>query len=106
VRVTGDPASVPTSVALAAYRIAQEALTNVLKHADARLATVDMTIGDGRLDIRVADDGPTDSAEIQPGRGITGMRERVALHSGSLHIDRNEHKGIVVRADLAWEPGA
>lgn len=105
VRVTGDPASVPTSVALAAYRIAQEALTNVLKHADARLATVDMTIGDGRLDIRVADDGPADPAEIQPGRGITGMKERVALHSGSLHIDRNDHKGVVVRADLAWEPG-
>lgn len=104
-RVTGDPASVPTSVALAAYRIAQEALTNVLKHADARVATVDMTIEDGRLDIRVTDDGPADATRIQPGRGITGMRERVALHSGSLHIDRNDDTGIVVRADLAWEPG-
>jgi signal transduction histidine kinase len=33
------------------------------------------------------------------------MKERVALHGGSLHIGRNDHEGVVVRADLAWEPG-
>lgn len=105
VRVTGEPGSVPTSVGLAAYRIAQEALTNVLKHADARLATVDMSIGDGHLDIRVVDDGPSIPTAIRPGRGITGMKERAALHGGSFHIDRNDHKGVVIRADLNWEPG-
>jgi signal transduction histidine kinase len=106
VRVTGEPGSVPTSVGLAAYRIAQEALTNVLKHADAGRATVDMAIGEGRLEVRISDDGPSAPTTIQPGRGITGMKERAALHGGSLHIDRNDHKGVMVRADLTWEPGA
>ena len=105
-RVTGEPGSVPASVGLAAYRIAQEALTNILKHADASSATVDMAIGHGRLDIRVADDGQSARAPIRPGRGITGMKERAALHGGSFHVDRNDHEGVVIRADLSWEPGA
>jgi signal transduction histidine kinase len=104
VRVTGDPTSVPASVALSAYRIAQETLTNTLKHAGARLATIDIAIGEGRLDIRVADDGTDAPAEIRPGRGIAGMRERAAVHNGSVRFERDEGNRLVVVADLAWEP--
>ena len=89
VRTTGEPFGVPEDVGLALYRIAQEALTNVLKHAGPAHAEVHLHYGE-QLEITVADDGRgaaavlTGAAPPGAGRGITGMRERVAMLGGSI----------------------
>ena len=75
----------------AAYRIVQEALTNVAKHAGAERVTVGLEALDGELVIAVADDGRGFSVhEPSEGFGLTGMRERVALGGGTLAIESGE----------------
>jgi len=96
---------VPASVGLTAYRIVQEALTNTLRHSGARRATVDVSIGDGRLALTVSDDGHGDPQDIAPGRGIMGMRERAGVHGGAVTLARSDGGGIEVQADLKWETG-
>jgi signal transduction histidine kinase len=87
VRTTGEPYAVPEDVGLAVYRIAQEALTNVVKHAGPAHAEVHLHYGE-QLEITVADDGRGAAADLTgaappgAGRGITGMRERVAMLGG------------------------
>jgi signal transduction histidine kinase len=103
VEVAGDAADVPASVGLAAYRIVQEALTNTMKHASARAASVRVGIAARHLDLRVADDGDGDPSRLQPGRGIIGMTERAAVHGGRVGLDRDGDGGLVVTARLAWE---
>jgi len=95
---------VPASVELAAYRISQEALTNAMRHAGAGRAVVTVSVGEGSLDLSVVDDGDGDGTVIEPGRGISGMSERAAVHHGSVIISRAEEGGIAVRAHLEWEP--
>ena len=104
VQVTGDTGEVPASVGLAAYRIVQEALTNTMKHAGAGSASVQVEVAGGRVGIQVADDGGGDPSALQPGRGILGMNERVAMHGGRVGIDRDAQGRFVVTAELAWEP--
>lgn len=96
---------VPPSVGLAVYRIAQEALTNTLRHGEATRVVMAVKVGDGHIEVSVADDGAGDPAAIEPGRGIAGMTERAGVHGGTVAIDRSELDGIVVRASLSWEPG-
>jgi signal transduction histidine kinase len=95
---------VPESVGLAVYRIVQEALTNSLRHSGARRAAVEVSLRHDWLELRVSDDGNGDPVTIEPGRGMTGMRERAGLHGGTLTIDRSEEGGLEVKADLKWEP--
>jgi signal transduction histidine kinase len=103
VAMSGSPQSVPASVGLAAYRIVQEALTNTLRHGAARMAKVAVAAGETSVDVSVVDDGVGDPTTIEPGRGITGMRERAALHGGSLALQRADDAGVQVRATLTWE---
>jgi signal transduction histidine kinase len=105
-QVSGDAGDVPASVGLAAYRIVQEALTNTMKHAGARTASVRVDIAERRVDLRVADDGGGDPSRLQPGRGLLGMTERAAMHRGQVSIDRDGDGRFVVSARLAWEPVA
>lgn len=102
IAVTGNSAA-PASVELTAYRIIQEALTNTLVHGDASRAVVTVESVRGTLDLSVADDGQGDPPTFEPGRGITGMRERAGVHGGTLTIDRAEIGGIEVRVTLNWE---
>ena len=84
-----------------AYRLLQEALTNVAKHADARRVEVYLTEVDGRLRIEVRDDGGGfDPAGETSGFGLVGMHERVDLLQGALAIESEPGAGTVVRADL------
>jgi signal transduction histidine kinase len=105
VKLSGE-FDVPASVSLAAYRIVQEALTNSLRHSQARRATVAVSLGDGHLELKVSDDGDGDPMSIEPGRGITGMQERAAVHDGRLELDRSEEGGLEVRARLNWRPAS
>ncbi|MGW2090727.1 sensor histidine kinase [Promicromonospora sukumoe] len=84
----------------AAYRIAQESLTNVLRHAAASRVSVSARVSGGRLAIRVADDGRGAGPHLVPGSGISGMRERVALLGGTLTTGDAPGGGFVVAADL------
>jgi signal transduction histidine kinase len=111
VHVEGEPGPVSPGVDISAYRIVQEALTNVLKHADAVRATVRVQHGDGGLEIEVTDDGtaqPTrgTSPGNGQGHGLTGMRERVALYGGSLEAGPAPAGGwrLVARLPKEVEP--
>jgi signal transduction histidine kinase len=100
--VYGEARSVPAGVALSAYRVAQEALTNVVRHAGARKADVRVRYLSGALEIEVTDDGRTRPAGdgANGGFGLLGMRERVAVHDGELEAGPRPDGGYRVRAVL------
>lgn len=83
-----------------AYRVAQEALTNVVKHADARTLTVDVRLGGGRFCLLIADDGRGLGEVRGEGYGIVGMRERAALAAGELEITQVRGGGTRVTLEL------
>lgn len=101
--IDGDPGLVPASVGLAAYRIVQESLTNTLRHAGAGQAKVSIGVRPDRVQVTVADDGGGDPGHVVPGRGIIGMRERAAMHGGSVTFTRDDTGWMSVSAGLAWE---
>ncbi|GAA3464719.1 sensor histidine kinase [Saccharothrix longispora] len=86
VRVTGDTRPLPPGPDLCAYRVAQESLTNVLKHAAAARALVELDYGQQTLTLKVTDDGATAAPHRVPvtSHGIRGMRERAELYGGVL----------------------
>lgn len=100
--VDGTPRPLPAGVDLAAFRIVQESLTNVTRHADGAHATVRVTYGDGDVTVQIDDDGRGVSAQRGPGRGsgIAGMRERAAALGGSLEAGPRSRGGFRVRARL------
>uniref|UniRef100_UPI0029E7D36D sensor histidine kinase n=1 Tax=Streptomyces griseiscabiei TaxID=2993540 RepID=UPI0029E7D36D len=104
--VTGTPASpLSPGADLAAYRVVQEALTNTVKHAaGARVrVTVDHTPTALRLDITDTGGAPTPAATTGTGRGLLGLRERLALHHGTLHTGPRPTGGYRVRAGARVE---
>jgi signal transduction histidine kinase len=100
--VDGDHTALPPAVNVSAYRIVQEALTNVLKHAGQARAEVTVGCADSAVIIEVADDGPGKPAPSAPtgGQGLAGMRERVALFGGDLRAGPRPGGGFAVRARL------
>jgi signal transduction histidine kinase len=101
-RCTGEPAGYGAALELSAYRIAQEALTNVVKHAPGARAWLQVTYGPDVLSITVTDDGPGASAPPPGpgGLGITGMRERAAMLGGQLTAGPRPEGGFTVSARL------
>ncbi len=83
---------------LAAYRIVQEALTNVLKHARATRADVRVAVAGDALEVEVADDGRGVALRRRRGHGLIGMRERALLYGGTLEAGRRGDGGFTVRA--------
>jgi signal transduction histidine kinase len=116
VRTTGPARPVDGVVGVTAYRIVQEALTNVIRHADARRACVELAFSPAALDVTVSDDGrgggsagdrsrPDRRAGADPdgagsGHGLVGMRERVAGLGGDLSAGPGPGGGFTVRARL------
>jgi signal transduction histidine kinase len=98
----GDPAPLPDSLSQAAYRIVQESVTNTLKHAQA--ATIDIRVRylAAELELDVADDGHGGTGASGGGMGLIGMRERVAVHDGTLEHGRRGGGGFRVRARLPY----
>jgi len=101
---------VPDGVALSAYRIVQEALTNVVRHAAPTSCRVRVAAGPGRLSIDVEDEGRVAPAPVGPGRphrdgtglGLLGMRERAAAHAGTLAAGPRPGRGFAVSAVLYY----
>jgi signal transduction histidine kinase len=104
VLVEGERRAIPAGLDLSAYRIVQEALTNVLKHAGAAPTEVLIRFGDAELEVRVTDEGqlgpPTAYGRDGTGHGLIGMRERVALYGGQLEAGPRPDGGFMVRARL------
>lgn len=99
VEVTGDLAGLPAAVEVAAYRIVQEALTNVRKHARARHVRVALHRGDELL-VVVADDGVGVPAERRAGVGLSSMTERAAELGGTCAVTSEPGRGTTVTARL------
>ncbi len=103
VQTVGEARSLPAAVELAAYRIVQESLTNVARHAGPATATVRLIHGSDGLDIEVCDDGgapATNGAFPGTGSGITGMRERARALGGRLQAGPRPGGGFAVTAHL------
>ncbi len=106
-RVDGQPEPLPPGVDLSAYRIVQEALTNVLKHAGSGArATVRLDFRPDRLEIEVTDDGCAAPSSVDGGSGLRGIAERVGLFGGTLTAGPDPAGGFTVRATLPWESEA
>ena len=104
--VDGPARELPADVRLAIHRVAQEALTNVLKHADSpRRVDVVLRYLDAEVELTVRDDGRGAAAGDGQGHGLAGMRERVALHSGALRAGPRAGGGYEVRARLPAPAG-
>ena len=105
VAVRGTPRQLPAGMDLAAFRIVQEALTNVVKHAGTDRGRVEVTYSADAVAIEVTDDGaggavPGSRHHGAPGHGLIGMRERVALYGGEFSAGPVPGRGYRVRARL------
>ncbi len=100
--IDGDHEALPPAVNVSAYRIVQEALTNVLKHAGPARAEVTVGCAGSAVTIEVTDDGPGSPAPpaLTGGQGLAGMRERVALFGGDLRAGPRPGGGFTVCARL------
>lgn len=106
---SGDMANLENSVSITAYRLVQEALSNVVKHAQACTVTVSLRINEAKrsLDVTVADDGVGfDSAGVTVGIGVVGMRERVAVLNGQLSIKSALNTGTEISASIPLDQAA
>ncbi len=99
--VAPDPMPpLPAAVEVAAYRIAQEALTNVVKHSQAKECQVRLALGDSTLRLDVQDNGLGLPATRRPGVGLSSMRERAEEIGGSCVVEAGINGGICVTAQL------
>jgi signal transduction histidine kinase len=111
VRISGEPRPLPSGVDLTAYRIIQEALTNALKHGDGVKAEVTVRYAEHYLRIEVLNTGPSVLSGGRPrpkgnpgeGRGLLGLRQRVAVFGGDLDARRRLGGGFRVRAKIPLE---
>ena len=102
--VQGSPRPLPTVIDVAAARIVQESLTNVVRHSTAENAEVTVTYGADELAVAVDNDGrPLNAGPSSGGSGITGMRERARALGGDLSTRRRPGGGFSVRATLPIE---
>jgi signal transduction histidine kinase len=109
VSLEGAPRPLPAAVDLACYRVVQESLTNVVRHAGASRAEISVRLDDGRVVVEVTDDGvesasgrrPTDSdRQSRSGQGLVGMRERARSLGGTLEAGPRPGGGYRVQAVL------
>lgn len=97
----------PAGVALSVYRIVQEALTNVVRHAAPTRCQVSVVVGRGEVHVEVTDDGP--GSRVPPpdrsaGHGLIGIRERVLMYGGMFHAGPRPEGGFGVSGRIPFEP--
>ena len=100
-RVQGAAQDLPAGVDVSAFRIVQEALTNCARHAGPAEVKLTLTYDEDAFGIQVLDTGRPATRPGQPGRGLVGMKERVALHAGRFEAGPDPAGGFAVRA---WIP--
>jgi signal transduction histidine kinase len=99
-RVEGEAVPLSPGIDLAAYRIAQEGLTNAARHSDARRVQVLVRYAPDRLDVEVEDDGRGLPQTSSGGHGLVGVRERVALYGGDVELGASSCGGVRLAARL------
>jgi len=99
-KVTGEKQPLPAAVELSAYRIIQEAITNVLKHANASRVEVVVDYRPDALMLTIGDNGTGGNSTESTGHGLIGMRERVELFGGEMTTGSSSLGGFTVRAKL------
>ncbi len=104
IKVSGDRRPLPAAVDLSAYRIIQEAVTNVLKHANASRLEIIVDYAKDPLMVTTSDNGTGSAAIPATGHGLIGMRERVGLFGGDLSTGSSALGGFTVRASLPLSP--
>ncbi|MBW8806227.1 MAG: hypothetical protein AUG49_16480 [Catenulispora sp. 13_1_20CM_3_70_7] len=101
-REEGEPRPLPTAVGLAVYRIVQESLTNILRHAQTTSGSVLLRFEPHEVTVTIANPPPPDGLPSRPpgppGHGLRGMAERAALFGGTLEAGRSDDGGYVVHA--------
>jgi signal transduction histidine kinase len=100
VEITGEPRPLPPGIDLSAFRIVQEALTNVVKHAETGSCRLAIAYAERELSIEITDDGRGGPAGNGPGHGLIGMRERVHLYGGTVRAAPLPGRGFRVTASL------
>ena len=103
--VSGDFRQAPAGIDLTAYRVVQEALTNVLRHSHGARAHVLLSYDHDAIGIEVTDDGQASPDGESRGFGLLGMRERVALYGGSIDAGPRPNGGFAVRVHLPTRGG-
>ena len=108
VQVPENLPSLPDATAIGLFRILQESLTNVMRHAEAHTVELSLTLNDGVLCMRIADDGKGFDlrAERPASFGLVGMRERVLIMGGQLHLDTLPGEGTTLRIHIPLDPVA
>ena len=102
-RVDGPPRELHQGLALAAFRIVQEALTNTIKHGGpGASAAVRLHYQDTALEVEVTDDGSGSGIPARAGHGLIGMRERAAMFGGALSAGPQSSGGFRILARLPW----
>jgi signal transduction histidine kinase len=107
--IDGKPGRIPAGVELSAYRIVQEAITNVTKHAPGAMTRVDVQCLADRIELAVLNDDPAQANGTPPaatpgrGYGLIGIRERASLYGGSVEAGPRAEGGFAVRARLPVE---
>ena len=104
VEASPPPGPLPPGVELAAYRVVQEALTNTIKHAAGAAASVTIGHNGDWLEIEVTDTGGRQATRAVDGqgRGLIGLRERLALYDGTLEAGPRSGGGYQIKARLPW----
>ncbi|MBT2508460.1 sensor histidine kinase [Streptomyces sp. ISL-98] len=103
IETEGVRAALPPGTDLAAFRIVQEALTNVVRHSGSRTARVRLAYAPGRLDLRIDDEGPATGGHAGgSGNGLVGMRERAAALGGTIEAGPRPDGGFRVEATLPF----
>jgi signal transduction histidine kinase len=95
----------PPDRQVAIYRIVQEALTNVTRHADATRVHIELGAVDGHIALAVEDDGRGPSGELRPHLGLLGMRERVTALGGTLAVGPGNGRGFRIEARIPRKEG-
>lgn len=106
VHLDGDLGELPATVDTAAYRIIQEALTNIIRHADATQVILTIGVAAQALRLQITDNGTVAPAAVIPGSGIAGMTERARLLGGTFMAQARPEGGFEVRAILPLQETA
>ena len=100
-QVEGSPDRLSPALQVAVYRVVQEGLANVMRHASGSRATVRVAVREREIEVEVSDDGtgaPAPTADSGSGSGLVGMRERVNVMDGTLETGHQAGGGFRVRA--------
>ncbi|RWZ54517.1 sensor histidine kinase [Halobacillus fulvus] len=107
--VEGESKNIPPSIQLTIIRIIQEAVTNAVKHGNAKRCEVSVRVTESKVDVRIFDDG-SGTPDIEPGFGVLNMKERVQEHGGQLTFHSEHTRGFEIKAvfplkKITWKVG-